>query len=106
MMGKGKSSVITPLLYLYLYSNGNKNKINIVLPISLIKQAYEQNYLLKEIFNIPIRIIDVNQAKLEYIGNNQENGNLGIDKSDNVYIFDEFDSMYDPISSNFNFILK
>lgn len=99
MMGKGKSSVITPLLYLYLYSMG-KDKINIILPSNLINQANVENFIFQDIFKIPINIVDVNHAKLNYLEI------MGKEISNQVYIFDEFDSMYDPISSNFNYIIK
>ena len=128
MMGKGKSSVITPLLILYFTSIG-KN-INIILPKTLEADANKDQYLLKNIMKLNFNICNDIDAKKKFLhdthwlrhfnketDNNSVNteerkGLIGLDNiSENVKfnteyvnLYDEFDFLYDPIKSNFNFV--
>lgn len=96
MMGKGKSSVITPLLLLNLQEY---NKIiNLVVPNHLLNQTNKNMIILKKLFDLNFNIFDDSEAKLKLI-------NEGFTKN-NLFIFDEFDTMFDPIQSNFNIITE
>ena len=98
MMGKGKSSIITPMLTLMLYNNNidPKGHINIVVPDHLIKQTKETFEEYMYFFNIKPNIISDNDVKLNFLQNKTN--------PDDIYLIDEFDSMYNPIQSNFNII--
>ena len=98
MMGKGKSSVITPLLLLNLCnSSENLDVVNIVVPGHLIYQTKRETSVLKNIFNMNFNIYSDYEAKLNLIEGNVTPNDL--------FIFDEFDMMYNPIQSNFNLII-
>ena len=94
MMGKGKSSVIMPLLLLNLQNKGDI--VNIVVPHHLLNQTRNETVILKRLFNLQFNIFDDSEAKLKIIKNEINNNDL--------FIFDEFDMMFDPIQSNFNYI--
>lgn len=96
MMGKGKSSVIMPLLLLNLYNDDEI--INIVIPNHLLQQTRKDTKILKNLFKLRFNILDDSEAKLNIINNKVTNKDL--------FIFDEFDMMFDPIQSNFNYISK
>ena len=61
MMGKGKSSVIMPLLILNLQNHGN---IKIVVPNHLINQTTNNTKVLKNLFNLKFDILSDSDAKL------------------------------------------
>lgn len=95
MMGKGKSSVITPLLFLNL-SLISKKRVFVIVPEHLLNDTHntfsEYLYLM---YNIPIIMTD-NNLKRNMLENE--------DYSNDVFLIDEFDSMYNPLQSNFNYV--
>jgi hypothetical protein len=95
MMGKGKSSVITPLLAI----NNLDKPINIIVPSHLIKQTKDTMHEFTLMFNINLNIKDDTTVKHEYLM-----GTLPI--TDNIYLIDEFDYMCNPLQSNYNLIIS
>lgn len=95
MMGKGKSSVITPLLSIY---NSNLT-VNIIVPNHLIKQTIETMFEFRHLFNLTLNIKDDTTVKYEYLMN-------VLKMENNIYIIDEFDYMCNPLQSNYNLILE
>ena len=99
MMGKGKSAIITPLLSLYF--NIIKNQyIYIIVPKHLVKQTEEtlKDYIdIFEIKNIYIKSED--EIKKDFL-----NGKF-IASENTVLLFDEFDSLINPLKSKFNYVL-
>ena len=98
MMGKGKSSVITPFIILFAKIKTNK-AIHIVVPAHLLKQTNDtiQKYIY--VFGL---------SKV-YVGSDVEYKNKLINNNfsqDDIYIYDEFDMMYDPLQSNYNIVSK
>ena len=101
MMGKGKSSLITPMLVILLSFAKRKladSKIYIVVPTHLIKQTHNTFIEYKKIFNLNEIILSDNDIKLKFLNNNLTDND--------IYIIDEFDYMYNPLQSNFNIIKK
>jgi hypothetical protein len=103
MMGKGKSAIITPLLSLYL-TIIKKKKIYIIVPKHLVKQteATLKDYLdIFQIENILIRSED--DIKNDFLeGKFLEDESIS--NNNIVFLIDEFDSLINPLKSNFNFI--
>jgi len=98
MMGKGKSAIITPLLSLHLNIIKEQN-IYIIVPKHLVKQtnATLKDYL--DIFQIKnILIKSEDDIKKEFL----EGKFVSIKKT--VFLIDEFDSLLNPLKSNFNYI--
>ena len=101
MMGKGKSSVVTPFLITYLLINTKKN-ICLVVPEHLLGQSENTIFNYKQYIDIydRLEIRTDNYIKsviLDVINNDRISANT-------IYIFDEIDMMFDPIQSNFNVI--
>jgi len=99
MMGKGKSAIITPLLSLHLNIIFDQ-EIYIIVPKHLVKQTKEtlNDYL--NIFQIKkIYIKSDDEIKKDFIENK-------ISKTKTVFLIDEFDSLINPLKSNFNYILN
>jgi hypothetical protein len=98
MMGKGKSSIITPMLIVMLYfdniNKGNK-QINLLVPEHLKKQTINTLYEYNLFFGSKLTILTDSEIKLKF---------LDKDKSltDSIILIDEFDFMYNPVQSNFN----
>ena len=100
MMGKGKSSVITPLLILNILEK-NKNIVNLVVPKHLVQQTKKGLEIYRILFNLDdemLRIIDDSTAKHNLI--------KGEYTKNDIFLFDEFDMMFDPLQSNFNLIYE
>jgi hypothetical protein len=100
MMGKGKSKVLTPLLALY-FSIIRKKIIYIIVPSHLKLQTETDIFFYKKIFNIKdeIQIYSDTEIKNNFL--NKELNDL--DKNKNtIMLIDEFDSILDPLQSNFN----
>ncbi len=100
MMGKGKSSIITPMLVVLIQMCLIKTKVNsniyIIVPYHLIEQTKTIFIEYEKIFNLKQIILSDNDIKLKF---------LNKELSDNdIYIIDEFDYMYNPLQSNFNII--
>ena len=94
MMAKGKSSVITPILA-YTFISMNKS-VYIVVPEHLIKQTNNTYIDYMELFGIKPTIISDATLKHQFLENKYNKSG--------IYLFDEFDSMYNPLQSNFNII--
>jgi hypothetical protein len=94
MMGKGKSSIITPMLLSMLYINGEYNII-LVVPEHLRKQTINTFYEYHLFLGINITIYSDSDIKLQFL-----NKTLSI--NDSILVIDEFDFMYNPLQSNFN----
>ena len=99
-MGKGKSSVILPLLVLYF----NKYKVDfpddigsiyIIIPDHLIDEMNKRFELLKIQFNLNLTVMSDADAKKRIIGGK------GFEEND-IMIFDEIDYQYDAMKSIFN----
>jgi len=99
MMGKGKSAIITPLLSFY-FNIIKKQFVYIIVPKHLVKQTQStlQDYI--DIFQIKNIIIksedDIKKDFLDEIFN-VKNNNI-------IFLIDEFDSLINPLKSNFNYI--
>jgi hypothetical protein len=96
MMGKGKSSIVTPMLYYNLTRLGEK--VYIVVPTHLVKQTIATYYSFHKYLNNIPEVMTDNDLKLKFLE--------GTYDKEAIYLFDEFDSMYNPLQSNFNIIRK
>ena len=132
LMGKGKSSVIAPLVSLYLLSNPSIQRVFIVMPQSLI-DSMKTNLLkiLNGFINVTINIANIdrftNQDVIDDILTSHNTIHLIDDASikslkldtvikTNSYkvnnmdstavIFDEIDDMIDPLKSELNYVDK
>ncbi len=102
MMGKGKSTVITPLLALH-FSLIYDKQVYIIVPIHLLEQT---NNLIRpyiEVFelNHKIKILSDIEIKIEFLEGKFINNELNY-----VLLIDEFDTIIDPVKSNFNLTIK
>jgi hypothetical protein len=103
MMGKGKSKVITPILLLYFIFIHNKTVI-IVVPVHLEKQTTNTIDYYISIFNIKkskiliLSDVDIKELFL--------NGTFNNDNSNYIMLIDEFDSILDPLQSNYNITIN
>jgi hypothetical protein len=96
MMGKGKSSVITPLIAINAQLSGKK--FYIVVPSHLLKQTNDTFSVIKTVFNLThLDIITDNTAKLKLINNEFD--------SEIILILDEVDMMLNPLQSTFQLIV-
>jgi len=114
MMGKGKSSVITPLLTLY-FALIERKKVFIIVPDHLKSQTIDTICTYTTIFNLNLQfdnkisdnddviIISDTEIKEMFL-----NGYFIDDKLNNdiVFLIDEFDSVLDPIKSNYNMVIE
>ena len=100
MMGKGKSSVISPLIILNkIHTLKNSGKLYLIVPNHLLKQTTNDMYFLKFLFRLDkLVILNDSDAKHKLVKNEYV--------ADDIMIFDEFDMMFDPIQSNFNVIIN
>ena len=98
MMGKGKSSIITPMLIVMLYfdniNKGNK-QINLLVPEHLKKQTINTLYEYNLFFGSKLTILTDSEIKLKFLDKDSS-------LTDSIILIDEFDFMYNPIQSNFN----
>lgn len=101
MMGKGKSAIMTPILSLYFSTIHDKNII-IVVPSHLEKQTHKTMDEIIHLFDLSkkIKILTDTTIKKYYLADVFSN----IDNTDTVMLIDEFDSILDPMKSNFNII--
>jgi hypothetical protein len=113
LMGRGKSSVITPLLYFYMHTY--EYEIDLVVPNPLLNQTLTDNFFFKNIFDIKLYIMDdfeykcmyvdiINMNKEDTISTGCWNNERDIKGRKYCLLIDEFDSLYDPIQSNFNLV--
>ena len=96
MMGKGKSSVLTPLLTMYFVLNHNKT-VYIVVPEHLKKQTMKTMEPYIKIFGMDtVEIVTNVELYVSFLKGNIE--------SQSIFLIDEIDSLVDPLKSNFNLI--
>ncbi len=100
MMGKGKSSVITPLISIHLSLIYGKI-IYIIVPSHLVKQTKETMDRYIKIFDIEKQINVVSDIEIKKLFLGGKFTDLSFNK-DLVFLIDEFDSIVDPLKSNFN----
>ena len=100
MMGKGKTKVLTPLLALYFVIIRQK-EVLIIVPEHLKSQTEKDLYFYNRLFNLNNNIKIFSDSEIKY---NFLNGELNnIEKNENtIMLIDEFDSILDPLQSNFN----
>jgi hypothetical protein len=122
MMGKGKSAVLTPILTLYFSLILNK-KIYIIVPEHLVPQTEKTISCYAHVFNLKLLVIkDEKKYEKKYEKDIDDNNIIicsdakikelfllglfiDIEKNNNsIMLIDEFDSILDPIKSNFNII--
>lgn len=116
LMGKGKTSTLSPLIILYLLLHQDFYNYNIILPEHLVLQSFEIFYKNIELLNVKkinknifeneeniINIFSDSYIKKEllglYISNNQII-NIFDDKS--FFILDEIDTLINPLKSDLN----
>jgi hypothetical protein len=119
LMGKGKTSTITPLIILYNYfQNKEIFNFNIILPSHLVNQSYkiflkysqllinyninknpEYDFLLKE---YQINIFSESHIKEIILKKIKAESILLNIKDNKLFIFDEIDSLIDPLKSDLN----
>jgi hypothetical protein len=111
MMGKGKSSVITPMLMHNLSYEMNQN-IYIVVPDHLVIQTQISMFEYGTLLNFKYEVITDGQLKYAFVVKqsnlqlyNKETSNIIINNK-SIFIFDEIDYMYEPTQSNFNLIIN
>jgi hypothetical protein len=114
MMGKGKTSVFTPLLYFTIALCHNKQP-TIITASHLVSDTKKIISLNAYIYNIKINVFSDFEAKKRWVLNvmpkeenkidfsNEENK---IDFSNEYNIIDEFDSHYNYLQSIFNYVTK
>lgn len=105
MMGKGKSSVITPLLVSHF---GVNNIVNVIVPTHLVSQTKETLGSISRYIDLKLNILDDVEIKKIFLSpkNNKYDNILPKTHNNVVYLIDEFDYMCNPLQSNFNIISK
>jgi len=98
MMSKGKSAILNPLLALH-FALVYKKIVYIIVPFHLKPSTIKRFDFLNFIFNCGIIILTDNEIKYEYLKNRFQDDEYN---KNCVMIIDEFDSLIDPIKSNFN----
>ena len=100
MMGKGKSAIITPLLSINFSLLYDKEVI-IIVPSHLVKQTILTIQLFTDIFTHKnnIKVYSESNIKYEFLMDKFSDSEL---RSNFVFLIDEFDTVVDPIKSNFN----
>ena len=100
MMGKGKTKVLTPLLALYFVIIGRK-EVLIIMPEHLKTQTEKDIYFYKRFFNLNDNIKILSDSEIKYNFLNAELNDIEKNKN-TIMLIDEFDSILDPLQSNFN----
>jgi hypothetical protein len=130
LMGKGKTSVITPLLAIKLSQDKNKESTFFLSSSHLIKQSYDDlikyNQIMEQtIILTPNEILSwkINQysgvnvylpKRLFIVSDNTIKSDAlvrmtikkNVDKGRSALIIDEFDSLYNPLKTNYNIPVK
>jgi hypothetical protein len=104
MMGKGKSTVITPLVALHLSLIYDKN-VYVIVPSHLLVQTNNIMGSYIKLFELDkkINIVSDIKIKMDFLEGKFTNGQ---EQTQNVFLIDEFDTVLDPIKSNFNLTIK
>jgi hypothetical protein len=98
MMGKGKSAIMTPLLMGYFSLIENKNPY-IIVPEHLLNNTKADIEQYKNVFDINVKVMSDSEIKYKFL-----EGYFMENNADKVFIIDEFDSLLDPIKSNYNIV--
>jgi hypothetical protein len=102
MMGKGKSSIITPMLIImiayHIISQDMYPKIYLVVPEHLKQQTIDTFIEYQFFFNIYVEVFNDTDMKILFLNKNAKRESF----KDSIIFIDEFDYMYNPIQSNFN----
>ena len=114
MMGKGKSSVMSPLLTLYLSLIHNKY-VYIIVPEHLVADAKLNISQYAHVCGLVNKFIikSDSEIKKDFLTGNFSTGEF-VDgqflpsgfNNDKVFIIDEFDSLHNYLQSNFNFVIN
>ena len=101
MMGKGKSAILTPLLSIR-FSLLEQKKVIIIVPTHLVKQTILtiQSYI--NIFSLKkdmIQVYSESNIKFNFLESKFKNVQT---RKECVFLIDEFDTIIDPVKSNFN----
>jgi hypothetical protein len=96
MMGKGKSSIITPML-VCLINYTSRSNLYIVVPDQLKKQTEQTMIEYQYYFSAMYLVVTDSEVKNTFLTSEVKENN-------NIYLIDEFDYMYNPLQSNFNII--
>lgn len=104
MMGKGKSSTMTPLLSLYFILIHNK-EVYTIMPEHLVKdsKSFINQYMYINDCDHKIYVCSDSEIKKKFLDQNFINDESN---KNTVFIIDEFDSLLDPLKSNFNIVEK
>jgi len=120
LMGKGKTTTLTPLLLFYCaYGRVDRDyfNYNIVLPKHLLQQSFEVVLAFSELFNDVVTKIDVDnfeniRHKINIVSDAhmkiyvlQNRGRQNIINPECFFIFDEIDSLINPLKSDLNISL-
>ena len=101
LMGKGKSSVITPLLMLHFMNTQHAIPlIYLIVPMQLFVQAKHDLFQFSMFFRAEEKFKIQTDAQIKESFMNHGEGQF----RNSVFIIDEFDSLYDPVQSNFNVV--
>jgi hypothetical protein len=102
MMGKGKSAVITPLLSIY-FSLIHEKEVYIIVPPHLKNPTIKLMNNYSRLFNIDtkVKICSDSDIKKDFL-----DGNFLDDNNNKIMLIDEFDSIINPIKSNYNLITE
>ena len=116
LMGRGKTSTLTPMLLLYSHLHTQNHFYNVVLPSTLVQQSYkiifELSNLLYNIkifkptvddysilYNNVIQILSDSTLKIITLDTLTK---LSSDRRDSFFIFDEIDTLLNPLKSYLN----
>ena len=103
MMGKGKTSVFTPLLSICIIYY-HKKIATVITASHLVSDTSQYLALTEYLTNIKVNIYSDYDAKLRWIKNYDLSNNEKIDLKNEFNIIDEFDSHYNYLSSMFNLV--
>jgi len=104
MMGKGKSAVLTPLLTLYFTIIHDKT-VYIIVPEHLIKQTHFTIDSISYIFKIKNKITIISDSDIKKMFLEGKFHEMSQQKREShIFLIDEFDSLLDPLKSNYNII--
>ena len=108
MMGKGKSTIITPLASLYYHFICNKNVV-IIVPSHLVdstKKLFNTIHLLYD-FNTEIYSdLEIKTKVLLHLSSEFQSSSSIFKKDESIMLIDEFDTIIDPNKSNLNIKLN
>jgi len=115
MMGKGKSAVLTPLLFLY-FAIVHKLLVYIIVPEHLLKQTHKSIYQYATFFNLENKIIIMSDKEIKYLflyqkapeemKKTMQIGKYTKIEENSIMLIDEFDTIMEPTKNNFNIKLN